>query len=72
MHPKCTPVEVSMSPLDLIDQLFFLLAGIYVIYVSKARKERYSERRARFLRVSGIVVIALAVLMTAGDALRIW
>jgi hypothetical protein len=56
----------------MVDQLFFLAAGIYVIYMSKAKRHRYSETRARFLLVSGIIVIALAVLITVGDALRLW
>ena len=61
-----------MSPLDVIDQLFFLAVGTYVIYVSQARKDRYSKKRAGFLMASGIVVIALAVLITVCDLLRLW
>jgi len=37
-----------MSPLEMVDQLFSLAVGIYVIYMSKAKRHRYSETMARF------------------------
>jgi len=72
MNPECTLEEAAVSPLDMIDQLFFLAVGIYVIYMSKAKKDRYSEKRARFLTAAGVIVIALAVLITVGDLLHLW
>ena len=61
-----------MSPLDVIDQLFFLAVGLYAIYMSQAKKNRYGEKRARFLMASGIIVIALAALITLGELLHLW
>ncbi len=72
MNPECTLEEAAVSPLDMIDQLFFLAVGIYAIYMSQAKKNRYSEKRAGFLMASGIIVIALAALITVGELLHLW
>ncbi len=59
-----------MSVGAFFDKVVMIAIGGYFIYLSKKKKEHLGEKKARWLRIGGIVLIVTQLLLAALEQLK--